>query len=1212
MTDPLKPPASAAAPAADARRGTQRAEKRARSAARQAWREQVRGPVDAQTLRDAIRARREQVGAQTPPRARAVVARAMPDPTLHDLWLPIGPTSVIAGQASGRPRVAGRVNDIHVSPDGLRVYAATANGGVWFSSDAGESWQPLGGWITVGAPPVDTPSGVLACGCLYVRFGGNAGADEVLVGTGETQPGRADLDPWVPGAVSGTPGSSRSGVGVLRANGPASAGIYTNPWSVEATNLAEKGIYRIAANPAEATPSTFVAATSAGLWTRTGAPAATWTPVPGAPFADAAGQQLVCTDVCWTSAALLVAVRNTGGVGPGLYRSTNGPAGPFAPIALPGIAADSRITLAAAPSDPNVVYALGNGNLVWRIDAAVPLPVQRIPATLLGGQDSYNQGIGVHPTRPERLVLGGGNQQVGNDSNASLYLANVSGPTAGAYRYGFVTTAVGADPTVDDAFVGHGVHADVHCTRFVRLTDGSVQLWIGCDGGVYRSLRGDADNRVVKNSFVARNNGIASLECGFVASHPIVDGHLLVGTQDNGTLERIGLNLWRAAMLGDGGGLAYNPASPNRFALQYIQSAFLRGTIGANGAQLTQITPPVYRQANNWGYSAAPPATNTPAEAYESGVTSFYSGMDAIAAADAVGGARLAVGTYRVWMTQDWGNTWATLPGLTDPMALGSQTNFVDPCVTTAGQPDGTRGQVVALRWASATRLYALCQREVIKYDLVPATAATPLTATATMLTRQNPHKKEDPQDARTVTSPGQRLPEIGAWSDIGVHDPARGAHGSFYVAATGDSSVPAMDTLWWFDGSDRWIATGLRGVVPAPAYAAVVDPGNRNIVYVGNAVGVWRGTFDGDHTWAWAEVCNGLPEATVHDLSVFSSGGVRLLRAAVQARGVWELDLVTAAVPARTMLRVHAFDTRRASPSLLHDPTQPAANTALSWHASPDLRVRPERGARPPAPLNLPWTGSSPDRYGLWVFQTALHARGGGDPLVKPDGNWTPLFERRLADAVAMLPGSQPNPKRINQARWDSIVGSGSTFPDAYADPWNGTSPSEADLFELIIDRPATGGSTASMGVGRVAARVDVQVHHRHVTPASAASVKVTLLMRNVSGSVDTAWAALATAWTAPVQNLLRNGGALPVLADGWSFADAGTAVRSPSADVDVRLSRVVTFNVNLALPVPTTTLLLVAVVHSTADPVTLAGATLRDVVLGCRHVAARSVSLL
>ena len=63
-------------------------------------------------------------------------------------WLPIGPSVILKGQASGKPRVAGRVRDIKRSPDGTRIYAASANGGVWFSGDGGLSWAPLGGMAT--------------------------------------------------------------------------------------------------------------------------------------------------------------------------------------------------------------------------------------------------------------------------------------------------------------------------------------------------------------------------------------------------------------------------------------------------------------------------------------------------------------------------------------------------------------------------------------------------------------------------------------------------------------------------------------------------------------------------------------------------------------------------------------------------------------------------------------------------------------------------------------------------------------------------------------------------------------------------------------------------------------------------------------------------------------------------------------------------------
>src|SRR4029450_7674685 len=67
-------------------------------------------------------------------------------------WLPIGPSVILRGQASGSPRVAGRVRDIKISPDGSRLYAASANGGVWFSGDGGQSWAPLGGMATTPDP----------------------------------------------------------------------------------------------------------------------------------------------------------------------------------------------------------------------------------------------------------------------------------------------------------------------------------------------------------------------------------------------------------------------------------------------------------------------------------------------------------------------------------------------------------------------------------------------------------------------------------------------------------------------------------------------------------------------------------------------------------------------------------------------------------------------------------------------------------------------------------------------------------------------------------------------------------------------------------------------------------------------------------------------------------------------------------------------------
>jgi hypothetical protein len=59
-----------------------------------------------------------------------------------------------------------------VSPDGLRAYAGSANGGVWFSNDGGNTWSPLGNWLaTPAAADVSLPSTTLTCGCMLVNFG---------------------------------------------------------------------------------------------------------------------------------------------------------------------------------------------------------------------------------------------------------------------------------------------------------------------------------------------------------------------------------------------------------------------------------------------------------------------------------------------------------------------------------------------------------------------------------------------------------------------------------------------------------------------------------------------------------------------------------------------------------------------------------------------------------------------------------------------------------------------------------------------------------------------------------------------------------------------------------------------------------------------------------------------------------------------------------
>ena len=127
------------------------------------------------TTPSAARATSRRGGPTSTPRARSAATRAAAasprgaagrrggvlgapaDNDRTDLWVPLGPATVVRGQAVARPRISGRVRALAVDDSGERVYAAAANGGVWYSGDGGGSWTSLGGLAVTPASTVDAP-----------------------------------------------------------------------------------------------------------------------------------------------------------------------------------------------------------------------------------------------------------------------------------------------------------------------------------------------------------------------------------------------------------------------------------------------------------------------------------------------------------------------------------------------------------------------------------------------------------------------------------------------------------------------------------------------------------------------------------------------------------------------------------------------------------------------------------------------------------------------------------------------------------------------------------------------------------------------------------------------------------------------------------------------------------------------------------------------
>ena len=142
---------------------------------------------------------------------------------------------------------------------------------------------------------------------------------------------------------------------------------------------------------------------------------------------------------------------------------------------------------------------------------------------------------------------------------AALFLGAVTSPAPGTFRY----------PAAATSHVGDGVHADVLAIRF---TDDGSQVWVATDGGVFVSTQGGA-----AGTFVGRNGGMAVIEAGFVASHPANDTAVILGAQDNGAQRRVGESLWRNEAGGDGGGVAFDLATPYRYVAQYTHSDWSNG-----------------------------------------------------------------------------------------------------------------------------------------------------------------------------------------------------------------------------------------------------------------------------------------------------------------------------------------------------------------------------------------------------------------------------------------------------------------------------------------------------------------------------------------------------------------------------------------------------------------------------------------------------------
>ena len=431
-------------------------------------------------------------------------------------WQQLGPTLVPNGQTYSDKyydkgigvNISGRITSIVIHPtDSNIIYVGAAQGGVWKSTNGGNSWTPTSDNLSS-----------LAIGALVID---ESNPNVLYVGTGE---GNFALD-------------SQYGHGIAKTTDGA------QKWELKAFDIFKDSRFnRIAINSKYS--STIFAALSypaAGIYRST----------------DGGEKWIKMTNILppndTTDATDIVLNRNTPDIAyaafhdKGIFMTENAnDANPRWNRLNNGLPVDGfgRVVLGISRSSPNILYALmadGNDELInqfyrtndngntWK---KISLPGYNLfddsyPDSI-GEQGWYNLNVAVHPTNPDIAYLSG----------VSLWKAEF--------------TEVTSKWIIQD--IGKEFHADNHTLAFDPHNPEII--YAGSDGGIYKSVDGG------KNWADSINQGLCITQFEFMEQDPTNEGRIILGVQDNGTLLYNGKSTFEHIDDGDGGYVCIDQVQP--------------------------------------------------------------------------------------------------------------------------------------------------------------------------------------------------------------------------------------------------------------------------------------------------------------------------------------------------------------------------------------------------------------------------------------------------------------------------------------------------------------------------------------------------------------------------------------------------------------------------------------------------------------------------
>ncbi|HUI28987.1 MAG TPA: T9SS type A sorting domain-containing protein [Candidatus Acidoferrales bacterium] len=440
-------------------------------------------------------------------------------------WVGIGPTPM---NFAFYGDVSGRITSLAVDPNNSDiVYAAAAGGGLWKSTDGGSTWSPLTDNLlrlssgSVAVDPTNSSNIYYGTGELNFNIDGYPGA-----GVWKSTDGGGTWSQVMTFSSSGA--LYYTGKIIVASNGTVyAAGYYdvyksTNGGQIwTELHLTDGAVDDIAVDPAN--PNLIYASYGS-----------TW---------------------------------SGDSVHYGIYKSTNGGTSwTWLTSGLPPSNQISRISLAMAPSNNQVLYAFINGNK----PSSTSQDTNRVYTSTNGGaswtvlssatsnngfggnQGWYNNVIGVDPTHPDTVYIGG----------IDFWKSTNGGQTWTNLTNGYGT------------YNGSNIHVDQHAIAFAS-GNGSV-FYIGNDGGVWKTSNG-------ASTFTDCNTNLQTIQFYDIDADQGNSTKTVGGTQDNGTeSDNQPSTTWNEIYGGDGGYVLIDPKNSNIVYTEYVNGQLFKSTDGGN------------------------------------------------------------------------------------------------------------------------------------------------------------------------------------------------------------------------------------------------------------------------------------------------------------------------------------------------------------------------------------------------------------------------------------------------------------------------------------------------------------------------------------------------------------------------------------------------------------------------------------------------------